>query len=389
MSTSRDLKIGAFVLMGLLFAAAVIFLIGDERRLFASSIAFTTRFDDVGGLKAGAPVRMGGIDIGSVESVGYDAKAGSDTTVYVSLRVVASEASRIKTDSKALISTKGLLGDKMIELTVGKASESMAPGSEIPSDPGVDVMAKVTGMADKADGLIESLTRVSEPLGNEELHADIRGSVASMRSILHEVAEGQGYPHKLLTDPAEADRISRMVDNLERTSTELQLTLRKTREVIARVESGPGFAHDVVYGEGPKGLAEFSDAANEVALTLRGVRESDSLAHDIVYGGKGDGAEALSNVTAITADVRAIVADMRAGKGTIGALLVDPSVYEDVKVVLGNVQRNDVLRALVRYSIHRDEARPAVDVAAPSARSEGPPAAAQGGGAGAQGAAAP
>jgi phospholipid/cholesterol/gamma-HCH transport system substrate-binding protein len=371
MSTSRDLKIGAFVLMGLLFAAAVIFLIGDERRLFASSVGFTTRFQDVGGLKAGAPVRMGGIDIGNVESVGYDAKAGSDTTVYVSLRIVSSEASRIKSDSKALISTKGLLGDKMIELTVGKSADSMPAGSEIPSDPGIDVMGKVTGMADKADLLIESLTRVSEPLGNEELHADIRGSVASIRTILHEVAEGQGYPHKLLTDPAESERISRMVDNLERTSNELQMTLRKTREVIARVESGPGFAHDVVYGEGPKGLAEFSDAASEVALTLRGVRESDSLAHDIVYGGKGDGAEALTNVTAITADVRAIVSDMRAGKGTIGALLVDPSVYEDVKVVLGNVQRNDVLRALVRYSIHRDEARPSVEVSAPSARSEG------------------
>ena len=39
----------------------------------------------------------------------------------------------------------------------------------------------------------------------------------------------------------------------------------------------------------------------------------------------------------------------------LGALLVDPSVYEDMKAVLGNVQRNDVLRALVRYSIRQDE----------------------------------
>jgi hypothetical protein len=51
----------------------------------------------------------------------------------------------------------------------------------------------------------------------------------------------------------------------------------------------------------------------------------------------------------------------------VGALLVDPSVYEDLKAVLGNVERNDVLRALVRYSIKQDEKKPPVEVSAPSA----------------------
>jgi phospholipid/cholesterol/gamma-HCH transport system substrate-binding protein len=102
-----------------------------------------------------------------------------------------------------------------------------------------------------------------------------------------------------------------------------------------------------------------------VALTLKGVRDADSLTHDVLYGGKGNGAEAIANVTAITADLRAITADMRKGKGTVGALLVDPSVYEDMKVLLGNVQRNDVLRALVRYSIKQDEKKPDVKVGSP------------------------
>jgi len=42
-------------------------------------------------------------------------------------------------------------------------------------------------------------------------------------------------------------------------------------------------------------------------------------------------------------------------------------VYEDVKVVLGNVQRNDVLRALVRYSITKDQPKTQVNVAGPKA----------------------
>jgi len=41
-------------------------------------------------------------------------------------------------------------------------------------------------------------------------------------------------------------------------------------------------------------------------------------------------------------------------------------VYEDMKVLLGNVQRNEVLRALVRYSIRRDESRPSVQVVDPA-----------------------
>ena len=61
-----------------------------------------------------------------------------------------------------------------------------------------------------------------------------------------------------------------------------------------------------------------------------------------------------------------IVADVKAGKGTLGALLVDPSVYEDLKMVLGNVERNKALRALVRYSIRRDGSQPSVEVRDPA-----------------------
>jgi phospholipid/cholesterol/gamma-HCH transport system substrate-binding protein len=52
-------------------------------------------------------------------------------------------------------------------------------------------------------------------------------------------------------------------------------------------------------------------------------------------------------------------------------LLVDPSVYEDLKVVLGNVERNKALRALVRYSIRRDGAQPGVEVRDPAPNAAG------------------
>jgi phospholipid/cholesterol/gamma-HCH transport system substrate-binding protein len=361
----RDLKVGIFVLAGLLLAAMVMFMLGNERRLFDQSITFKTSFADVQGLKPGAPVRMGGIDIGQVSSVGYSKQNPGDTTIYVTFWVSAFEAKRVKTDSQATITTKGLLGDKMIELSMGESADAAEPGSELKGSTGVDMMGKVSGMADKAEVVMDNIARATKPLGDEKLHRDFQGSVASMNVILGEVAHGQGYPNRLLTNKDEADKISRVIDNLDKTTKEADLLMRDVRVVMNRVQSGPGFAHDVIYGDGPKGLAEFSQAAGEVATTLKGIRESDSFVHDLVYGGKGDGAEALKNVTAITADLKVIVADIRAGKGTVGGLLVDPSVYEDIKVVLGNVQRNDVLRSLVRYSINQDEKKTDVKVAGP------------------------
>jgi len=354
MKRMSDVKVGLFVFAGLVMTGLVIFLIGDERRLFSSAVTFHTKFSDVQGLKGGAPIQMGGIDIGHVDEVGYG-KDPLDTTIYVSLSIVRTEAGRVKRDSVAKITTKGLLGDKMIEITKGQLSEVVPPGGEVTAEEPGNMLNKVAGMAGKAETAMGNIERLSGELANEGLHRDLRESVASANTLLKGVNDGEGYAKRLLVDKAESERISHLIANLDRTSAELTVTLRSLNNVISRVEKGPGFTHDIIYGDGPKELAQFGAAAQEVAVTLKGIRESDSLVHDAMFGGKGDGAEAIANVTAITADLRVIIGDVRKGKGTLGALLVDPSVYDDLKSVLGNVQRNDVLRALVRYSIKEDE----------------------------------
>ncbi len=365
MSQARNVSVGIFVLIGLIMSGAVIFLIGDERRLFATSDEYKTSFPDVQGLKPGAPVRMGGIDIGHVEAVGYSTKDGKDTTIYVTFSVVKSEAKRIRIDSKARVTTKGLLGDKIIEVTKGaESADSLPANSYIESELPEDMFGAINSTADAAKLAIKNIEKATEPLANPELHKDIRGSVAAMNKILGEVANGQGYAHRLLSDPEEAERISRTIANLEKATSELNATIGDARSVIARVESGPGFTHELIYGQGPQPqIEQFGRAAEQLSLTLEGVRTNESVAHDLLYGGKGETAQAIANINAITGDVRSIVSDMKAGKGTIGGFLVDPSVYEDVKSVLGNVQRNDVLRALVRYSIKHDEKAPEVQVA--------------------------
>ncbi len=367
MNAAREIKVGLFVLAGLVLAGIAVFLIGDERRMFDSSVEYRAMFDDVEGLKAGAPVRMGGVDVGTVTEVGYGPD-GDDGKVYVLLDVVATEATRIRADSTIRVADKGMLGDKMIVISRGTMSLAQIPENAfITPSTEVGMFGQIGEIAKDAKGTMERIRDVSDELANAELHANIRGTAASLNIILREVAEGQGYPHRVLSDPAEAERIGRTIDDLDRTLVELSATMRDVRQVVGRVKEGPGFAHDLVYGPGPtKPVEQIGEAAAEVALTLRGVREGDGLAHDMLFGGDdGSGRRAMNDLAAMTSDMRAIVGDVRKGKGTVGALLVDPSLYEDMKVLVGNVSRNDVLRALVRYSIRQDEAKPSATVASP------------------------
>ena len=122
-----------------------------------------------------------------------------------------------------------------------------------------------------------------------------------------------------------------------------------------QVKQGPGIAHALVYdGALSKDTA---GTLQEVHEDLKAIREGNGLAHALLYG-DDPSQHAMANLNAMSDDLRAITAGLRQGKGTLGALLVDPTVYEDIKSVVGNVERNEVLRALVRYSIKADEQRP-------------------------------
>jgi phospholipid/cholesterol/gamma-HCH transport system substrate-binding protein len=371
MATSKEMKVGAFVLAGLVVAGIVIFLIGDEKRLFDAKVTYHTSFSDVQGLKTGAPVRLGGIDIGTVYRVAH-ADNPADTRLYVDMHIVKRESARIKQDTIAKVSNKGLLGDKMIELTGGSSTAPNIPAegtiqSEDPTD-FTNLFSEVGNMTERAGKILSNLEVTTKALADTQMHEDLRKSVHSVSVILKEVAEGQGYVHRILSDPAEAARLSHLVTTFDHVGMEAEGTMAEAHKMAARINSGPGFVHEVLYGEkGADAMANFGGAAAEVMATLRGIRDGNGLAHTIIYGGDEPSAQVSANIGAITRDLRQIMADLRAGKGTLGALLVDPSIYEDVKAVLGNVQRNDALRALVRYSIKQDEKRPAVRVTEPAA----------------------
>ena len=369
MVSSKDVKVGAFVLAGLTAIGTVIFLIGDERQIFNSKLAYTTEFEDVQGLRRGSPVRMGGVDVGTVVAVEYGTSA-TDKDIHVRMSISQSDARRIRKDSIASIEGKGLLGDKMIVITVGDPRQATLPeNSQIPSQTAEDLsklMTRFSNISNQVEKVVTNLEHATNSLSDEKFQGDIRNSTASLARILDTVDKGDGYVGRLLHDPAEAARLSQVVSNLQQTSAELTRTTQNVNQMLARVNTGPGLAHEVLYGEdGAKVIAKVGVVADELGTTLKGVREGNGLARSVIYG--DDSSQAImSNLNQASADFRQVVSDMRAGKGTLGALMVDPSVYEDLKLMLGNVERNRALRALVRYSIKRDEKSPAVEVHDPN-----------------------
>jgi phospholipid/cholesterol/gamma-HCH transport system substrate-binding protein len=374
MAVSREIKVGIFVFLGFIGAAAIIFLIGDNRSLFDPKVSYRAEFTDVQGVKPGSTVRMGGVDIGTVSRVQYPEDPGQ-TSIQVNLSIVRREAPRIRQSSRASIAAKGLLGDKMVTISPGRADEPALPeGSLIASAPAEDftqVLSQVGSITQSARGVLSNLETATGTIAESEFREDLRRGVHALSQILIALDSREGYIGRLLHDPAEAQRISNVIGNLERTSARLDGVLASVDQVIDRVNTGPGLVHEVVYGDS-KAVAQIGSAADELGKTLAGVREGNGLAHGLLFGDTGKGGDSAlgdklgDDLAGMSEDLRAMVSDMRRGKGTLGALLVDPSVYEDLKMLLGNVQRNQALRALVRYSIQRDDGAPGVEVVDPS-----------------------
>ena len=353
----RTLKVGVFAAGALVLAIVAVFLIGDNRRAWDSKKKFIGKFTDVAGLKSGSPVRLGGIDVGSVTSVKHH-DAADDPLIYVTIAVAKSEAIRVKPDTKMKVVGKGLLGDKMIILEGGDpllppAYDGTFIASE--SEPRY-LMARMDEISKKADLTMDAVQRTSESLADPQMADDLKGSVKALRTILEGVANNKdGAAHKLVFDPEEGKRIDRILVNLETTSANAARASADAREIAARAKTGPGLVHTLVYDD--QLAAGTTGTMVELHNSLKALRTGNGLGHAIVYGDDSS-QHVMGNMSAMSDDLREIVANMKAGRGTIGALLVDPTVYEDIKSLVGNVERNEVLRSLVRYSIKQSEDKP-------------------------------
>jgi phospholipid/cholesterol/gamma-HCH transport system substrate-binding protein len=127
-SRAIDVSTGLFVLLGLV---AIVFLVTQisnrEFSLTETSFRLTAQFENIGGLKIGAPVKMAGVTIGRVESIDYDMKL---LKAKVTLRI-DKRYNEIPNDSDASIFTAGLLGGQYIGISPGGSEEYFKDGDQI------------------------------------------------------------------------------------------------------------------------------------------------------------------------------------------------------------------------------------------------------------------
>ena len=77
-----ELKIGIISVAALAVAASVILMVSGAGGMPWQRYTLKTKFDNVAGLKSGAPVRVAGVEVGSVESVTFN---GADVEVTFQL----------------------------------------------------------------------------------------------------------------------------------------------------------------------------------------------------------------------------------------------------------------------------------------------------------------
>lgn len=366
---SNYIRVGIFVLAGLVVLGALIFIIGEERQMFSSKIVLHTTFRDVGGLRVGSPVRMGGVNIGSVTSVRF-ATDPRDTTLHVDFEITSESFPRVRANSIAQIGSKGLLGDKALDITIGDPNRpAVANGATIVGENTDDMGAAIRNagvVLERASTVMENVATATRPLANPQLGNDIVAMAHSLRTVTESIATGNGTASRLLRDEALANEIQSTLASARGTMQNLENTSAQVQALARDARNGRGLVHALVYDEqGGRAVNQFAAAANELAGITRDVRTGNGGLHQVIYG--DDLARTMQNLNETTSTARTMMADLQRGRGTLGALLVDPSLYEDIKSLVGNVSRNEILRAMVRYSIHANEHQgqgvPAVEAA--------------------------
>ncbi len=315
---------GAFALVSQAAFAVTVLSLSAQQGVFRPRYELVAYFDNVQGLLPGAVVRLAGTSVGQVRRVRLAVRDSGEPAVRVELRIDEAVRDRITADSAARITTVGLLGDQIVELSIGGVGGTpLADGDEIrtlePFDLGqlvskgeelLDAFQAIRSQGVDALGSIESLARNMNATV-EDFQAGMGGrkladAVGAFGEIATEVREGEGFLHTLVYEPAGGTAL-----------TELDRSLTSFANIMETVETGDGFIHSLIYGS---------------------ATEQDVLFQFLEAG----------------AQLNSILGKIDRGEGTLGLLLNDPTLYEELKILVGGAGRSTVVRTLINMATDED-----------------------------------
>jgi phospholipid/cholesterol/gamma-HCH transport system substrate-binding protein len=370
-----EIKVGVFVFLLLVLSGVAIFLLGRKSNLFEEQVDLKTSFLSASGLRVGAQVRLAGVLVGQVTAIRFP-EDPRDRNVLVDMKVRSEVLPRITSHSKARIDSMGLLGDKVIDISVGVTGTPVEPGAMLVGVAPPEYLSLLDTAHDVLGQIQTVARRVAEVIqlyGDPKIHKDLTETVRGVRNIVKGVETGKGLASAIVFDRDLKERVRRVLsggrealDRFSEAGRSFASAFGELGTILKRLRTTQGTtAHALLFGKDKVGpiLAAAGRAADGLARILAQAeglvvraKEGKGLLHTLLSS--QEGAEILANLKAASETLRKIVAGVADGQGTLGALLADPTVYEDIKTIVSNLNRNRVLRSLIRYSIQREEELP-------------------------------
>lgn len=205
-SSQFKVRLGLFVAGGFLIFALAIFLIGRQKNLFNPTIRLSTTFSNVSGMQVGNNIRFSGINIGTVDNITII----NDSTVKVEMLIRKAVQPFIKANSRAVIGSEGIIGDRILTITQGS-----------PNAPSIQEDQMLVSIEPvEMDAIIQSLSVTAL---NAEIITD------ELAEIMVNINQGEGTLGMLIQDTTIAENINSTIINLKQSSKGLNQNMEAAK----------------------------------------------------------------------------------------------------------------------------------------------------------------
>ncbi len=237
-------RLGIFIFLGTVFLVLSIFLLGNKEKLFSQTIEIKTYFNQIEGLKPGAPVRLSGYDIGSVKSISLTDDSSGRVEVVMIIDVSLKKFIRI--DSKAAVETEGLVGKKIVTITAGSPNAAeIVDGGRIPSKNPINIAAII----DETQAIMHNINLLSKDFS--EIFNRINKGEGSIGKLVNDeslynstvsVTQSADKSLNLITNRMDeiSDIIVDATDGIKRIIVSIDSTVFDVKKLVNKIESGNG-----------------------------------------------------------------------------------------------------------------------------------------------------
>jgi phospholipid/cholesterol/gamma-HCH transport system substrate-binding protein len=344
-----QVKVGIFIVCALIFLAGGILIMGNQNQLFIHKGKVSVIMTDVAGLKVGAPVWLAGVDVGAVTRIRFEHPRESNE-VEVDLEVDREALKKIGTDSIITVKTRGLMGEKYVDITPSRVYSEIPPkrlvGTQLPKLD--DVMLKAGTAFDTLNGIIKGMDKGEGSFGrllkDPKLYDNLSDLTLEMNSFLIQVNQGQGTLGKLTHSSESYDKMMSILNRADQTLNDIQHSEGTINKLI----------YDRQLYDKLTALADKSvQAADDVRELNRKLTSRDNtigkLLGDREFYDKG---MALLERADNSVKAFAEIADrVNRGEGSAGKLITEQELYNRLNTMVENMNAlvNDIKENPKRY----------------------------------------